>query len=174
MNILVTGFEDFGNVTENPSETLVNLLKQKYGDIETFIFKGYRSIDDNLNILLAKHNPDVVLMFGLASKTPYVRLERVATLPDKTKGEKSYSTRLPLKEIYTNIVSKDIEVKYSDSAGSYWCNYLFYKVCQLKSEDKTSLYGFIHIPNLSKYESVYKKNLDLSLLGSSILDSFAN
>lgn len=173
MNILVTGFGEFGNITENPSETLVSLLKQNHSKVDTYIFKGYKDIDDNLSSLLAKHKPNIVLMFGLASKTPYIRLERIARRPAKLIGEDHYPCTLPLSKIYKNLSDNGIEVQYSDSAGSYWCNYLFYKVCQSKYQDSSTLYGLIHIPNPSAYEQKYKKKLDLTTLGFIILDSVA-
>ena len=127
MSILVTGFEIFGNISENPSETLVKILNSNT-KVATFIFKGYKDIDDNLDSLLAEHNPDVILMFGLASKTPYVRLEQSAKRPPNISGEEQYPSTLPLAKIYDHLFDKGIEVRYSDSAGMYWCNYLFYKV----------------------------------------------
>jgi pyroglutamyl-peptidase len=173
MKVLVTGFGNFGTVNENPSEVLVKQLKSKYKDVEVFVFKGYKSIDDNLDALMTEHRPDVVLMFGLARKTHYVRLERIAKRPDRVTGTEQYRSTLPLAQIYKELTNKNIEVQYSDSAGSYWCNYLFYKVCQLRHADKTLMHGFIHIPDLSKYESAYKQELDLVTLGSTILNSVA-
>lgn len=169
MNILVTGFGNFGNTTENPSQILVKLLKQKYDGLDTFIFKDYKSINDNVESLL-HHKPDIILMFGLASKTPYVRLEQNARRPDKLDGEEQYLGKLPLEKIYASLSDKNIEVRYSDSAGSYLCNYLFYKVCRLRRHNKSSQHGLIHIPSPSVYEQKYKKKLDLITLGTAVLD----
>ena len=119
-NLLITGFSNFGKVKNNPSETLVNFLKHKYQNkIDTYIFKGYKDIDDNLGLLLEK-SPTTVIMFGLASRTPYIRLEQVAKRPSRLKtGEKQYQGNLPLRVIYTKFVNNKIRVAYSNSAGDY-------------------------------------------------------
>lgn len=168
--ILVTGFGNFGNIDSNPSETLVNLLERKYG-INTYIFKGYEDIDDNLKQLLDRYTPAVILMFGLASRTPYIRLEQIANRPDKLDGQKIYRSTLPLRSIFENLVNNGFETAYSNDAGKYYCNYLFYKVSQLNVKKSHLQYGLVHIPKTDKYEFVYKKQLDLLKLGSTIVDA---
>lgn len=168
--ILVTGFSNFGNSKDNPSERLVYELKHQRPEINVRIFKGYKDIDQSLESALNKYRPKVVLMFGLASRTPFVRLERVAKRPSKAKGKKLLNTTLPLKNIHDTLSSNGIVVDYSSDAGSYWCNYIFYKTCQLRKRDKDSVHGFIHIPNPAKYEKTFKKPLELTNLGLLTLD----
>jgi len=172
-SLLITGFTNFGKVENNPSEILVNLLKQKYqNNIDCYIFKGYKDIDDNLEHLLSK-SPTTVIIFGLASKTPYVRLEKVAKIPSRLKtGEKQYRSNLPLREIYMKLVENNIRVAYSNSAGDYWCNYLFYKVSSAREHNQKYKQGFIHIPNLDAYNSINAKELNLLNFGSTIVDLF--
>ena len=110
-------------------------------------------------------------MFGLASRTPYIRLEQVAKRPKQIKlGEKQYRDKLPLRKIYMKLVENNFRVAYSNNAGDYWCNYLFYKVSALRSKDKNKYQGLIHIPNLDKYKEVNGKELNLLNFGLSIVD----
>lgn len=172
-SVLVTGFSNFGNVTNNPSEKLVKLLAKQVNSINTYIFKGYKDIDENLQVVLNEFRPEIVIMFGLASRTPFVRLERFAVHKDNLEGEIQYESTLPLNRIYQHLISQRIETQYSDNSGSYWCNYLFYKAGSFLSNSDT-IYGFIHIPEPEKYKKTYGRNLDLFNLGITILDSVEN
>ena len=170
--MLVTGFSNFGSVVSNPSETLVNLLKLKYADsIDIHIFKGYKDINTSLENLLNQTKPKVIVMFGLASRTPFIRLEQTARRPKElAAGDEWHQTTLPLTKLYESLTDNDIAASYSNNAGSYWCNYLFYKVCELREKDKSSTHGLVHIPSLQTYKNTYGKELDLLIFGATIVD----
>lgn len=170
--LLITGFSNFGSIRDNPSEILVNLLKRRYGDtIAVAIFKSYKDIDNSLEALITQTKPKAIVMFGLASKTPFVRLEQIARRPREVSlGEEQFESTLPLRKLYESLADQDIAVSYSNDAGDYWCNYLFYKVCELRQNDKSSVHGLVHIPNLQKYKSSYAKELDLLKLGVTVVD----
>src|SRR5437016_8530261 len=82
LRILITGFGPFPGAPYNPTEPLVarllRLRRPALGDVELsgHIFPvTYRAVDRQLPELIAKRRPQALLMFGLASRTPYVRVE---------------------------------------------------------------------------------------------------
>jgi pyroglutamyl-peptidase len=82
LRILVTGFGPFPGAPFNPTQPLaarlVRLRRPALRDVELsgHIFPvTYTAVDRELPDLLASRRPHALLMFGLASRTPYVRLE---------------------------------------------------------------------------------------------------
>src|SRR5271155_3210648 len=82
LRILITGFGPFPGAPFNPTEPLVarllRLRRPALGDIELSgdIFSvPRRAFDRELPKLRTKRQPQALLMFGLASRTPYVRVE---------------------------------------------------------------------------------------------------
>ncbi len=82
LRILVTGFGPFPGAPYNPTQPLVarllRLRRPAFCDVELtgHIFPvTYKAVDRELPELLAKRRPDALLMFGLASRTPYLRIE---------------------------------------------------------------------------------------------------
>src|ERR1700716_4644791 len=82
MRILITGFGPFPGAPFNPTmplgARLVRLRRPAFSDVELIahIFPvTYKAVDRELPQLLAKHRPHALLMFGLATRTPHVRIE---------------------------------------------------------------------------------------------------
>src|ERR1700709_2705626 len=82
LRILITGFGPFPGAPYNPTVPLVGRLlrlrRPAFNDAELsgHIFPvTYKAVDRELPELLATHRPDALLMFGLASRTRYVRIE---------------------------------------------------------------------------------------------------
>src|SRR5271156_3364865 len=82
LRILITGFGPFPGAPFNPTQPLVarllRLRRPALGDVELsgHIFPvTYAAVDRQLPMLLAKYRPEGLLMFGLAARTPYVRIE---------------------------------------------------------------------------------------------------
>ncbi|MBE0701884.1 MAG: pyroglutamyl-peptidase I, partial [Afipia sp.] len=82
IRVLITGFGPFPGAPYNPTKKLVERLarlpRPAFSDVERIghVFPvSYRAVDAQLPALLAQHEPDVLLMFGLATRTPYVRIE---------------------------------------------------------------------------------------------------
>src|SRR5258707_15870931 len=91
LRILVTGFGPFPGAPFNPTQPLVarlgRLRRPALRDVELSgpIFPvTYTAVDRELPDLLASRRPHALPMFGLASRTPYLRLEsrrRTAVTP---------------------------------------------------------------------------------------------
>src|SRR5258708_25185139 len=82
LRVLITGFGPFPGAPFNPTiplvDRLLRLRRPALGDVELagHIFPvTYRAVDRELPQLLAKHRPQALLMFGLAGRTPHLRVE---------------------------------------------------------------------------------------------------
>ena len=82
LRILITGFGPFPGAPYNPTQALVmrllRLRRPAFSDVELsgHIFPvTYNAVDLELPQALAKHRPQALLMFGLAGRTGYLRIE---------------------------------------------------------------------------------------------------
>ena len=95
--VLITGFGPFPGAPYNPSGPLARAVAKRrrpaFADVRRIlhIFEtSYAAVDRDLPKLIAKHKPDIVLMFGLAGRTHFVRIEtrarnaRSVLFPDVT------------------------------------------------------------------------------------------
>ncbi|HEY0235839.1 MAG TPA: pyroglutamyl-peptidase I [Afipia sp.] len=152
--ILITGFEAFPGAPYNPTsklvERLLRLRRPALADVERVghIFPvTYEAVDRQLPELIAKHHPDALLMFGLASRTPYLRVETRArntvsqiwpdaaharvrsrtleTGADSTRRFGPHTARL-----LRAAQSTGIDARASLSAGFYLCNYLSWRAIE--------------------------------------------
>src|ERR1043166_3045986 len=80
--VLITGFGRFPGAPFNPSAPLARAVARRrrpaFAGVQrvVHIFEtSYASVDRDLPKLLAQHKPDIVLMFGLAGRTNFVRIE---------------------------------------------------------------------------------------------------
>ena len=75
--ILITGFGRFPGAPYNPSGPLARAVARRrrpaFADVRRIVHifeTSYAAVDRDLPKLLAAHKPDIVLMFGLAGRTP--------------------------------------------------------------------------------------------------------
>lgn len=174
LRILVTGFGPFPGAPYNPTMPLVARLMQLrrplFGDIEfsSHIFHvTYATVDRELPQLLAKQRPHALLMFGLAGRTPYLRVETrarnaVTTIwPDADgthvrKGSIERDTDALMfgphtAKLLRAALATGIDARASRDAGSYLCNYLSWRAIEATREsDGPRLAAFVHIPPLAR------------------------
>jgi len=81
-SVLITGFGRFPGAPFNPSGPVALALAKRrrpaFADLRraAHIFEtSYAAVDRDLPKLIARLKPDIVLMFGLAARTPFVRIE---------------------------------------------------------------------------------------------------
>ena len=172
LRILITGFEPFPGAPYNPTQPLVarllRLRRPALGDVELsgHIFPvTYRAVDRELPQALAKHQPQALLMFGLASRTSFVRIETRARnavtmlWPDaaQTRSRKgSISENAEAKmfgphtaKLLRAALATGIDARASRDAGSYLCNYLSWRAIEAASGDHgPRLAAFVHVPLL--------------------------
>ncbi|MDQ0325707.1 pyroglutamyl-peptidase [Rhodopseudomonas julia] len=168
--LLVTGFGPFPGVEANPSAWLVERLADEAdgpgldADLRTAVLatdwqEGPRALD----LLWQAHHPDVVVHFGVAAEARGFRLERMArnarlarpdvrgALPQSAEldeaGPSSWRGSLPLRRIHAALASAGIPADFSDDAGDYLCNAIFYRSGRYAAEaGRLVMAGFIHLP----------------------------
>jgi pyroglutamyl-peptidase len=174
LRILITGFGPFPGAPYNPTVPLVARLLQlrrpALSDVERtgHIFPvTYQAVDRELPQLLSAHRPHALLMFGLASRTPYLRVETRARnavtmlWPDADHAQVrkgsiegnadaqtfgSHAARLLRAAAGTGI-----DARLSRDAGSYLCNYLSWRAIEATCRDNgPRLAAFVHVPPLSR------------------------
>jgi len=168
MSILITGFEPFGKVKDNPSQRIVeHLQKQNNPEIVARVLPvDYTSAGEILLPLIDKHQPDAIILLGVAQMREHISLERIAvnindaSIPDNdgklVQGKQivenapvGYWSTLPLEAMFIKISAADIPVKYSNHAGAYLCNHVMYTALHYLAEnDKNVPCGFIHVPSV--------------------------
>ncbi|GAB5491529.1 MAG: pyroglutamyl-peptidase I [Phototrophicaceae bacterium] len=192
MVILVTGFEPFGKMIDNPSQSIIeHLLKQNKPNIFAQVLPvDYQLAGKQLLSLIHDLNPDAVVMLGLAQGRKHISLERIAinindaNMPDNegklVRGKKiandapvGYWSTLPLEEFYQAVESASIPVKYSNHAGAYLCNHVMYSALHHFADGKQSIpCGFIHVPTVETVAlkaQIHAIDLCLGILSEEIM-----
>ena len=169
--VLITGFGRFPGAPSNPSGPLALALAKRrrpaFADIRraVHVFEtSYAAVDRDLPKLLAKHKPDIVLMFGLAARTPFVRVETRARnamsilFPDVTgfrpadraivPGNPPLRGAAPFARLLGAARASRTRSRLSRDAGRYLCNYVYWRA--LEASRSGTLAQFIHIPPVAK------------------------
>src|SRR5258706_4230851 len=181
LRILITGFGPFPGAPFNPTQPLVNRLlrlrRPALSDVEItgHVFPvTYKAVDRELPQQLTKQRPQALLMFGLANRTPYVRIETrarnaVTTLwPDADhtrvrKGSIAGSADARMFGPHTAKLlraadSTGVDARASRDAGSYLCNYLSWRAIEATSGDTgPRLAAFVHVPPLKRDAASQRK-----------------
>ncbi|OAF10432.1 peptidase C15 [Bradyrhizobium centrolobii] len=180
LRILLTGFGPFPGAPYNPTQPLVarlaRLRRPALDDvaIASHIFPvTYAAVDRQLPELLAKVKPDALLMFGLAARTPYLRIETRARNAVTMLWPDAANTRSRKRAIAANADAMmfgphtarllraarltGIDARSSRDAGAYLCNYLSWRAVEHVNAGGPRLAAFIHIPLLARSGAVRRK-----------------
>jgi len=159
--VLVSGFEPFAGNNLNPTKELV-LELQEGPSLKCMVLPvSFERSWEVLHQSIKEFNPHWVVSCGVAAKRETIDFERVALnlidarikdndgkIIEETKisstGSEAYISDLPLND-WRKKLEKDFPINVSLSAGSYVCNYLYYKLMEHQAElNYHSL--FIHFP----------------------------
>lgn len=184
MRVLISGFEPFGGRSINPTALLVEALASGEIPYPTELMVDYVllpvTFEDAYIVLqrkIEKCNPDVVICFGQAAGRDAIELETLALNKIHTDmkdnngfnpqnllinpyGLDSYPSTLPLAGIESALAKAGLPVKTSKSAGTFVCNYLFYRLME-SNQDTLRLCGFIHVPLLPEQASEDEPSLSI-------------
>ncbi len=172
--ILITGFGPFPGAPYNPTVALVNRLARlrlpALADVAvvSHIFEtSYAAVDRDLPALVERHRPDALLMFGLAARTKYIRIETrarnaLALLPDVSGRVLRRSViapgappermmPAPQRRLLAAARAAGVRVRLSRDAGRYLCNYLCWRVSE---SNEPRLAAFVHVPLVQRPFSV--------------------
>jgi pyroglutamyl-peptidase len=182
LRILITGFGPFPGAPHNPTMPLVaRLLRLRRPALSEVELSGhifpvtYKAVDRELPQLLARHRPHALLMFGLATRTPYVRIETRARnavtmlWPDADhtsvrKGSIAGDADAKMLGPHTAkllraAVNTGVDARASRDAGSYLCNYLSWRAIEAVSADHgPALAAFVHVPLLARGVASQRKD----------------
>jgi pyroglutamyl-peptidase len=162
--ILVTGFGPFPGAPVNPTGPLVQSLARQYlprTKIVTHIFPtSYAAVDRDLPKLIARHRPDALLMFGLATKAATLRVETRAknaisrladaggVVPAPRMIAPGRAPTLALPTPARRLLAAARLVVLSTDAGDYLCNYLCWRATlAARRSGGPKLAAFIHVPS---------------------------
>jgi pyroglutamyl-peptidase len=169
--VLITGFGPFPGAPFNPTEPLVQRLgarrRPALADVtrHVHVFRtSYAAVDAELPALIGRHAPDVLLLFGLATRTPFLRIETLARnavsvlVPDasgrmrRTAGIRpgepaAIAGRAPFQELVAAARAARVPARLSRNAGSYLCNYLYWRGIEAKAR---KLVVFVHVPRIAR------------------------
>jgi len=172
--ILITGFGPFPGAPFNPTAALARGLarmrRPALADmaLSAHIFTtSYAAVDRDLPGLIARHRPDVLLMFGLAARTRTLRIETrarnaLALLPDVAGGtlpRRQIATgapaalrlSVPAARLVTAARRARLPVSLSRDAGKYLCNYLIWRAAEAAGRaGGPRLAAFVHVPDIAR------------------------
>ena len=167
MRVLVTGFEPFGEYSENSSWAVAQRVASCGVEgaevVAVQLPVSFARVGEVLRSAIELHTPDLLIMLGQTTATDCVRLERVAlnmmdsvmgdndgSKPDEEpiyEGEESaLFTSLSIKRLRSAIDEKGIAVKILNSAGLYVCNRIYYEALRLCRERDGLQAIFVHLP----------------------------
>lgn len=171
ISVLLTGFGPFPGAPFNPSAELVRRLLRRPRParngvrIAAHVFQTrYAAIERDLPALIARHEPDVVLMCGLAARTRHLRIETrarnlISFFPDAgrvtpprrviSRGEADRPVCGPLCiRLLQAARSSGMPARLSRDAGRYVCNYALWHALEPSSgQNAERIAAFVHIPS---------------------------
>ncbi len=170
--ILLTGFGPFPGAPVNPTGPLVRELVRTVRlprvKMVAHVFEtSYAAVDRELPELLVNHGPDILLMFGLATRTRLLRVEIVArnvvsVLPDVSGACLQRRTIVPGKPatmampaptsaLLKALREARVPATLSRDAGDYLCNYLCWRAADAVASQKGPRHAaFIHVPPIRR------------------------
>jgi len=187
--ILLTGFTTFLGFDVNPTEELMKRLatSDEFPDAEltTTVFPvDYAPSEREFLETFDSVRPHGVIFFGLNFKIDHIALERLAVNIDDTEkpdnlgnirrglpiaedGPAAYWSTLPVGEMAAALKEAGIPFSFSNHAGAYLCNHLFYFGLHTANHRGRAIpMGFIHVPpfpeQLENPPEAVKEKLDLS------------
>jgi pyroglutamyl-peptidase len=168
--ILITGFGRFPGSPFNPSGPVAMRVARRRRPalahtrrVAHLFATRYDAVDRELPALLAREKPDIVVMFGVATRARHVRIEerarnRVSVLfPDagghrpgaRTIAPHAEALRnpLPLARLAKAARSAGVAAARSRNAGTYLCNYVYWRALEAAARPNgPALVIFIHVP----------------------------
>ena len=170
--ILFTGFGPFPGAPFNPTGPLVRRLararRPALADVAIVphVFTtSYAAVDRDLPRLIARHRPDALLMFGLAPRAGFLRIETrarnaIALMPDAGRARRqgraialdepaTLVMPAPARALLAAARSARLPAALSRDAGRYLCNYLCWQAA-LAARKGPKIAAFVHVPSIGR------------------------
>ena len=184
--VLITGFEPFAGDGINPSQVIVAALDGKriarHRIVGAVLPTQFAQSLGQLESLISKHHPVLVLALGQAGGREGISLERVAInlidariadnageqpvdVPVVADGPNAYFSTLPIKAMLARLIAAGITASLSHTAGTFVCNQVFYGLAHLTATRYPSMRsGFIHVPYLPEQAADHPGAPDMPLI----------
>lgn len=166
MKILITGFEPFGGETVNPALDAVRALPDEIRGvriIKTAVPVVYEKDFETVQAVFDREQPDAVILIGQAGGRKAVTPETTAVnikkarIPDNAgnmpdnepvnpNGPGRYASTLPVEALVETLSDHALPAEISNSAGTFVCNDLFYRVMDYLKDRPGFPAGFVHVP----------------------------
>ena len=172
MKVLVSGFEPYGEMSVNPTQTLAEEARNfeiEGVEVHSVLLPvNYDECVEKVTGEIDCLSPDVVISCGLFPGRTAVTPERVGlnvkdTMVDDpiadNRGKKptdepidpvrpdALFSMLPYREITNNLLAAGIPAFVSNSAGTYICNNTLYGLVDyVKKNELPTVAGFVHFP----------------------------
>lgn len=171
IRVLVTGFGSFPGAPTNPTAALVGQLARSRrvalagASIATHVFATrYEAVDADLPALLAREQPDALIMFGVATQAKHIRVELLARnrksilFPDAGGATASglaiapgapaaLRGRFSLPAALAAVRATGLHLAVSRDAGRYLCNYAYWRALELVVQPGgPRIVLFAHVP----------------------------
>ncbi len=172
LTVLITGFGPFPGAPFNPTAALAeNLARRRRPALSevrriAHVFPtSYAAVERELPDLIARYRPDLVLLFGLAPRTPHVRIEARArnrrstlfadvdgmhpsfVIQPRGPGTLVAPTRQP--PLRVALRKARVPARLSIDAGKYLCNFAYWRALELTRKHGGRV-QFVHVPNVSR------------------------
>jgi pyroglutamyl-peptidase len=178
MKILLTAFEPFGGEKINPAQEAVKLIPDHLDGAEIIKLTAptvFGAAGDTVASAIREIKPDAVVCVGQAGGRTGITPERVAiniedaTIPDNAgvtpadrpilpNGPAAYFATLPVKAMVQAIRDIGLPASLSNSAGTFVCNHLMFRVLHLLNTECPGIWGgFIHVPFLPEQAAAQAK-----------------
>lgn len=171
--ILITGFGRFPGAPVNPSGLMATGLARRRRPalagtrrVAHVFATRYEAVDRELPDLLARESPDIVVMFGVATRARRLRIEqyarnRIALFPDAGGFRPTTHTIAPQRDALRNPLpiarlvkaarTAGVPAAPSRHAGAYLCNYIYWRALEAAARpDGPGLVIFIHVPPVGR------------------------
>ena len=185
--VLVTGFGPFPGAPYNPTQQLVARLARlrrpstaELRLVTHVLPTSYAAVDQQLPLLIEKHQPDAIVMFGVAGRSKAIRIETLARnritrvypdidrrIPQVTRivpGEGTRRGQAPFVQLAAAARASGFPARLSRDAGTYLCNYGYWRALEQQSRATgPRLVVFVHIPNMRRQRTTARStspNLD--------------
>jgi pyroglutamyl-peptidase len=170
--VILTGFGKFGGVDENPTELIVNALREKkisvdhfevlnvaVEDVSKFHDKFDSSEEECLFIHLGVHgSTNCMLLEQCAYNNMTFRIpDQCGFSPDmqciceNVAVDCPLETELDIENVANQLLSEDYNVAISSDPGRFLCNYIYYRsLSRFAERGQKRNAVFIHVPPVSK------------------------
>jgi len=177
LRVYLTGYGPFMDVTDNPSQALVNAIIKEKSEIEkdigiSIVYNDILNVNtthvdetipkcyDIINDSITKENNVIhfITHFGVNSKETNIRLEKISKncIKDSKDPERPIVTsqctnlycKLDLESMKDNLEKLGHNVVVSVDAGNYLCNYVYFKSNLNYDINDRVIPIFIHIPTI--------------------------